>query len=174
MKTNRFPELVMVAFGLAVFSTAGHAEQTPSAVLPPTMAVVTITVVDAKPGSASILQASATSSPDATLARWSEIKDCTYDMRAQFFDGLERLEARADREIGRLTAQRTAMKSTANTQDWDFATKEMGNARTYLKSMGDELRTSTPETWTQQKDKVGQAWVRVQNAIAKVKSSMTS
>jgi hypothetical protein len=174
MKTNRFSKPVIAAFGLAVVLTAAHAEiqKTASAFLPPTMAVVTIAIVDAKPGSASILQATATSTPDA--ASWADIKDCTYDMRAQFFTGLDRLEARVDREIARLTDTRAAMKSTANTADWDFAMKEMVDARSNLKSMDEELHKATPETWAQEKDKVGRAWVRTQEAYDKVKSSMTS
>lgn len=163
-----------MAFGLAAFSTAGFAESTTSAILPPTLAVVTITIADAKPGSASILRASATSSPDPAFGRWSEIKDCTYDLRARFFEGLDRLQARVDGESARLTATRAAMKSNANTQDWDFAMKEMENARSNLKSMGEEIRKATPETWAQEKEKVGQAWIRTRNALDKVKSSMTS
>ena len=50
----------------------------------------------------------------------------------------------------------------------------MGNARTYLKSMEEELHEASPETWAQQKDKVGEAWMRAQEAYGKVKSSTTS
>jgi hypothetical protein len=112
--------------------------------------------------------------PDAASARWTDIKECTYDARAQFFAGLARLETRVDREIGVLTARRAAMKSTTDTQDWDFAMKEMVNARSALKSSGEALQKATPDTWAQEKDKVGQAWVRTQEAFAKVKSSTTS
>jgi len=176
MKTNRFRQPVIAAFGLAAFLNAGYAEneKIASVVLPPTMAVVTITIADATPGSASILRASATSSPDPAFDRWSTIKDCTYDLRAQFFEGLDGLQARVDGECARLTATRAAMKGIANTQDWDFAMKEMENARSNLKSMGGEIRKATPETWAQEKEKVGQAWIRTRNALDKVRSSMTS
>jgi hypothetical protein len=66
------------------------------------------------------------------------------------------------------------MKSTANTKDWDFAMKEMEDARTNLKSIRAEMSKATPETWDQEKDKVGQAWVRTQAAFANVKASTTS
>ena len=66
------------------------------------------------------------------------------------------------------------MTSAANTKDWDFAMKEMIDARLYLKSTGEVLAKAMPETWNQEKDKVGQAWVRTQEAYAKVKSSTTS
>jgi hypothetical protein len=176
MKTNRFTNLVTAAFGLAAFSTAGSAEKekTAETVLPPRMAVTTITVGTAGSGPTTTVSVAATASPDVASANWSDIKDCTYDMRDQFFAGLKRLEAKVDAQISELTAKRAAMKSTTDTKDWDFAMKEMENARSALKSLGEELRKATPETWSQEKDKVGQAWVRTQDAYGKVKSSTTS
>jgi hypothetical protein len=50
----------------------------------------------------------------------------------------------------------------------------MNDSRSYLKSVGDELNKASPETWTQQKETVGLAWVRAQAAYDKVKSSTTS
>ena len=118
MKTNRCLMLIIAVLGLAAFSTAGSAkdEKIASAVSPPTMAMVIITVTDARPGPVARLQFTAAASSEVASARWSEIKDCTYDMRAQFFAGLNRLEARVDAEVAVLTAQRAAMKSTANTK----------------------------------------------------------
>ncbi|HET7536483.1 MAG TPA: hypothetical protein VFJ90_08520 [Candidatus Didemnitutus sp.] len=40
--------------------------------------------------------------------------------------------------------------------------------------MGEELAKAGPETWNQQKDKVGLAWVRTRDAHGKVKSSTTT
>jgi len=115
----------------------------------------------------------AAASPDVASAQWSDIKDCAYETRAQFFAGLTRLEARVDSQIRELAAKRATMDGKTNTQDWDFAMKEMVNARTYLKSMGEELHKASPETWAQQKDKVGEAWMRAQEAYGKVKASTT-
>jgi hypothetical protein len=175
MRTNRFTSLVIVAFGLAAFSTAGctEKEKIAEAPLPPAKDVAATTVTTTVPGPTATVQVAATASPDAASARWSDIKDCTYDIRAQFFAGLNRLEARVDDQISELTAKRAAMKSTTDTKEWDFAMKEMGDARSALKSMGEELSKATPETWDQEKDKVGQAWVRTQEAYDKVKSSTT-
>jgi hypothetical protein len=158
MKTNRFTNLVTAAIGLAAFSTAGCAEKERSAETAPSPAKA---------------EASRTV-PPAAAARWSDIKDCTYETRAEFFAGLTRLEAKVDDQIRELTAKRATMDGKTNTQDWDFAMKEMENARTNLKSMGEELHKAPPETWDEQKDKVGQAWVRAQEAYGKVKSSTTS
>ena len=176
MKTNRIFQSVTVAFGLAAFSTAVRveADQTADALPPNAKAGPAATATSTVPVSTATDQVPAAANPDASLATWFAIKDCTYDMRAQFFVGFNRLQARVDREIGTLTAKRAAMKSTANTQDWDFAMKEMGDARTNLKSAGAELSTATPETWAQEKDKVDQAWKRTQNAFDNVKASTTS
>jgi len=109
----------------------------------------------------------------AESARWTEIKDISYDARESFFTGFKRLEARLDRQISELAARRAAMKSIDNTKDWDFATKELGNARSYLKGTGEVLAKATADTWAQEKEKVGLAWVRAQAAVAKVRGSTT-
>jgi hypothetical protein len=176
MKTNRCTNLIIItaAFGLAAFSTAGCAEKEKiaEAPLPPAKEVATTTA--AVPGPTTTVQVAAIASPDAASAQWTDIKDYTYDMRAQFFAGFKRLEAMVDGQISELTAKRATMKGTTDTKDWDFAMKEMEEARSYLKSMGEELSKATPETWAQEQDKVGQAWVRTQDAYGKVKSSTTS
>jgi len=110
---------------------------------------------------------------DSAPAKWSDIKDCTYDARAQFIAGLKRLEGRVDAEVRELTTQRAAMKSSTDTKDWDFAMKEMMESQTYLNSMNEELSKVTPETWDQEKDAVDKAWKRTQEAYDAVKSATT-
>lgn len=173
MKTYRLTHLIAAAIGLAAFSTAECAEKekTADATLPPAKDVATAPATTTASDSATAVPVAAT--PDVASVKWSDVKDYTYDQRVQFFAGLKRLEARVDDQISELTAKRAAMKSTTNTKDWDFAMKEMGNARSYLKSTGEDLGKATPETWAQQQDKVGQAWVRTQEAYAKVKASTT-
>ena len=175
MKTNRFPHLITAVLGLAAFSTVGCSkeEQTTTAPLPPPKdAAAAVAATDAS-GPAVRVPVAANVSPGAISSQWSEIKDCTYDMRPQFFAGLNRLEARVDDQVTELTAKRAAMPSTTDTRDWDFAMKEMVDSRSALKSMGEELNRATPDTWNQEKDKVGVAWVRTQAAYDKVRSSTT-
>lgn len=113
------------------------------------------------------------SEAEVASTRWTDLKDITYDSRTRFFAGLQRLEAQVDEQIQELKAKRAGMNSKVDTKSWDFAMKEMGNARTYLQSTGEELRKADPETWNQLKDRVGQAWVRTQDAYSKVKASTT-
>ena len=176
MKTNRLIHLAAAAFALATFSSAGCAEKqkTAETSLPPTQDGATTTATAAQSGPTNAIEPAATASPDVASARWSEIKDCTYGTRTVFFAGLARLEARVDDQIRELIAKRATMDGKTSTQDWDFAMKEMQNARSSLKSLGEELMKATPETWAQEKEKVGQAWVRTQAAFNGVKSSTTS
>jgi hypothetical protein len=144
MKTNYFASLITTAFCLAAFPAAG------------------LTIQFAP-------------SPGYISPTWAAIDDCTYDTRVQFFAGLGQLETTVDRQIGELTAKRAAMKPRAKAIDYtecDLAMKEMQNARSYLEATAKELSKATPETWNQEKDKVGQAWARTQDACEGVVLSM--
>lgn len=176
MKTNRLINIFTVAFGFAAFSTAGCTKEDNIAATPapPAKDTVVAPVTTVVPAPAITVQVPVAASPDVASAQWSTIKDATYDTRADFFVGLKALEARVNDQINELTAKRGAMTSTANTKDWDFAMKEMGDSRAYLKDMGDELRKASPENWNEDKDRVGQAWVRTQEAYDKVKHSTTT
>ena len=176
MKTNCWINLIAATFGFAAVSAVGSAEneKIAQAVLRPSMAVTNIMIAAAEPAPIPAIPAAAMASSDGAAAQWSDIKDCTYDMRVQFFAGLKQLESKVDGQISELAAKRAAMKSTTDTKAWDFAIKEMGDARSYLKSMGEELSVAPRETWDQEKDKVGQAWLRTQEAYDRVKSSTTS
>jgi hypothetical protein len=171
MRTNRIITFITVASGLITFSTTGcgQNETTTDANSPVTTTAPTTTV----PGSTATIQVATIASPDGT--KWADIQDYTYDQRAQFFAGLNQLEAKVDAQTHELTAKRAVMnRSDIDTKDWDLAMKEMEAAQSYLKAMGDELRNATRDTWNQEKDKVGQAWVRTQNACQKVESSTTN
>ena len=175
MKTFYFTHLVSAAFGLAAFSATGCTgkDRIAEAPLTPATAVVEPTATIAVPESTNLVQVATIASSDVGFRPWSDIENLTYDKRSEFFAGLKRLEERVDVQIGELKAIRAAMKNTVTTQDWDFAMKEMGDARSYLKSMGEEAGKATRQTWDQQKEKVGQAWKRTQAAYDKVKASTT-
>ena len=166
MKSNRLASLLTV-FSLAAFSTAGCAEKAKETetTLPVVKPVAAATVTPVAP---------VVESPAVVTALWSELKGYNYDQRDLFLTGLKGLENRVDAQITELVAKRAAMDaSNTSTKDWDFAMKEMGNARTTLISTSDDMTKATRETWDQQKDKVGLAWVRTQDAYAKVMASTT-
>jgi hypothetical protein len=112
---------------------------------------------------------------DAVSALWNDIKNDSYDLRAHFQTGFKSLEVRVDAQIAELDAKRAAMNhNNTDMKAWDFAMKEMGDSRSYLRSMGEETARATRENWEQKREKVGQAWQRAQDAYGKVKASTTT
>ena len=161
MKPNTASTVITVV-SLAILSTVGCAREK------------TVQVITSAESARNTEPLAAAITPEVATAQWTDIKDLTYDLRGQFFTGLTHLNARVDLQVNELTAQRAAMTSAANPNDWDFAMKEMINARAYLLASGKEMNTATSESWNQQKEKVGLAWTRTQEAYAKVKSSVTN
>ena len=174
MKTNHCTHHFFAVLDLAAFFSLGLI--TPDAlagpVVPPSNAVVTISVSDAELGPSTVL--AATARPASASAQWTDIKDQSYALRTRFIAGLRRLETKVDDQINELTVRRDAQKGTADAQNGDFAIKQMGYARSYLKYMGDELTKATPGTWDEAKGKVGLAWARTQKFYWMGKSSTTS
>jgi hypothetical protein len=163
MKTHRFAPLLIV-ISLAAFTHAGCAEKAkPADAVKPA----------ASPAPTSVVPA--TESPEVVSARWTDIKDYTYDQRDLLLSGLKGLESQVDDQISELAAKRAALEaSNTSTQSWDLAMKDMGEARTALKSTSDDLSKATRENWDQLKEKVGVAWTRTQDAYSKVKASTTN
>ena len=163
MKTNRPTLFVALLASATVLSVLAYAGAPPS----------TDPVQPPKKSAGAINAPSAAPAPDYGSTRWSDLQDLSYDQRVQFFAGFKRLEAIVTAQVAELTAKRAGMKAAANTKEWDFAMKEMLDAQVFLSSAGLELSRSNPEMWSQQKEKVGQAWVRTQEAYKKVRSSTT-
>lgn len=112
-------------------------------------------------------------SDGTTALPWEEIKNDTYDQRAHFATGVEHLSAKLDEQIRLLKAKRVGM--TTDLKDWDFNMKEVDESRSLLTSRISELKqTTTPETWADAKDKVGEAWKRSQLAVDKMNTTVTS
>jgi hypothetical protein len=108
----------------------------------------------------------------AAADSWVAIKDFTYEQRADFAAGMARMETQLDSQVSELNARRAAM--TADTKEWDFNMGEMTKARSYLISIVAEVNGASPDTWSDKKEKFGQAWVRAQDAYDKVRTSTTN
>lgn len=178
MKTIRFNRLIIssVLGSTLAFSFVSSAEPIIATGPPaaPSLAIATIVIPadDSAPASAAPVTG-ATSAFDVAAVSWLSIKDCPFARRAEFFAGLNKLDAQVARQVAELNAHRATMDGIAETKDWDFAIEVMKNAQLYLTSMGAESREATAELWDAKKAKVGQAWVRTQNAYANVKFSTT-
>jgi hypothetical protein len=110
MKTALHPRRLVLALGLLAAGSPG--------LLPPLRAQAT--------------QVPAVPEETADQA-WADLKDDTYDMRAQFATGVGHLSARLDEQIRALRAKRAGM--TKDLADWDFAMKEVDDARSDLTSL---------------------------------------
>jgi len=106
--------------------------------------------------------------------QWTDVKDASFALRDQLLQDLTKLQAKVDGQVTELTSRRATLAPTVNTDAWDFAMKEMDSSRTGLQSSIEGLNKATRETWDQEKDKVGIAWTRTQDAYAKVIASTTS
>ena len=149
MKSHRIISLCSAALGLS--ATAAEPTRPPA---PPSNVRVSVMV-----------------NPPAAPVTWRDIEGHDYDRRAAFFAGLGALEAQVDDQVRNLTAQRASLRAPRDVINWDLAMQEMNAARSELKAMGEQLYHAQPETWQQQKVKVGQAWIRTQAARAKVRFS---
>jgi len=176
MNRQRLTHLITLTCSLAVISTTGCGDKAK----PGEPALPVVSAVDVKSGAktpaepGSPTMVAVADKPGVAATQWADVKDLTFDLRVQFMAGLKLLNTKVDAQVGELTAKRATMANTGNTQAWDVAMKEMTDARSYLLSSGTELEKATRETWDQGKEKVGQAWVRVQDAYAKVKASTTN
>lgn len=175
MNTSRF--CILPLLGVAAIAVTGCSpknEPATGATTPPAQNTPAAVAADQAAAQGSVVSGGLANGALSMARPWTELETMTYDRRNEFAAGVQQMEATLDRQVAELTEKRAAMKGTVAVKDWDFAMKEMNDARTYLKSMGEEAGRATAETWDQQKAKVGQAWKRAQDAYEKVQRSTTS
>ncbi len=174
MKTKHAKYLFVATLSLLTFSIAGGIEKPRRAIVSFAVETTSAPASNVAVGATTTAPLSPASGNAVVSVNWIDIKDSTYEMRGSFFAGLKILEAKVDDQISELAAKRAAMTSDVNTKDWDFAMKEMSDARSFLKSAVAEMSSASADTWTEQKDSVGRAWLRTQTAYDRVKSSTTN
>jgi hypothetical protein len=109
----------------------------------------------------------------ATPDAWRNIQYHSYDKRQEFTAVFARMLAKLDADIRALNEKRATMKN--DPRDWDFAMKELNNARADVQSKVTDLsRANTADTWTDARDRLGIAWNRAQSAVDAVRNSTTS
>jgi hypothetical protein len=164
MKTNPATFfLAVLAIAAIAFCTVGCGKKKTETPAP----VVTAIPASSAPGAPLVAV------PAVSAGDWADLKHLTHDRRSELLAGLPGLEARVEAQVSELQALRAALPAQTDTRDWDFSMKEMLDARGYLKSMNAEMAKASRETWDEQKDKVGVAWARTQDAYSKVKTSTT-
>jgi hypothetical protein len=152
--------------------SAQASAQSPTPALAPTPAAessLTITLPIPGPAPAPAAAASPLAPAQAT---WSDMETLTFEQRSQFLADLSLLLNKLDAQIGSLNAKRATM--TTDTKDWDIAMMDVTAARAYLAGLTSEVSQASPETWDQEKDRVGTAWQKAEDACDKVRTSTTS
>jgi hypothetical protein len=114
----------------------------------------------------------AVSAVPASQVLWSDMEILTYDQRSLFVTDLSGLVMKLDGQIASLNAKRAAM--TTDTKDWDIAMMDVTAARAYLAGLAAEVSHASPDTWDQEKERVGTAWQKAEDACDKVRTSTTS
>ena len=99
--------------------------------------------------------------------QWSDIKDLGYDDRATVMAGLERMRKKLDLQITALEARRAKLTTKDDPVKFNDALKVLDTARTRLASYITDLGNATPENWTQRRDRITEAWVKVEDAYKK-------
>ena len=167
MKLQYIASPILAALIIGVGSTAisaGPSTETGTA-LPPSNAKISIHVAESIPAESSQI----TGNSVAPATQWDSIKDSTYEMREQFFAGMEQLRGVVETQINELVTKRATLAKSADTKVLDLAIQEMNNGRFFLNAMSASLRHATSETWNERKAKVGLAWAQTQEAYAKTK-----
>lgn len=176
MKTQRLTSLAAAALGTALLLAAGCSNKDAAAQASGSASSVTVapgTTVPA-PAAKPLVDPGTPVNviTDTPSPSWDDIKDIPYAQHAAFSAGLARIEGRLDAQIGALNAKRATM--TTDTSEWDFAMKDVNEARSYLAGLNQEVANAGPDTWSQEKEKVEEALKRTQDACEKVKMSTTS
>jgi hypothetical protein len=98
---------------------------------------------------------------------WDRIKDFTYERRADFSAGFDRMSKDMDDKTAAFRT-RVAGVPDAASRDRDSAMKEYDEARADLKSKRNDLDKATADTWSDAKAKTAASWKNTKAAYDKV------
>jgi hypothetical protein len=98
---------------------------------------------------------------------WDRIKDFTFDRRAAFSAGVDRMSQEMDDKTAAFRARVAGVPDSAS-RDRDSAMKEFDTARADLKSKRSDLDNATADTWADAKAKTAESWKSTKAAYDKV------
>lgn len=107
----------------------------------------------------------------ASEQTWEQIRDYTFEQRAEFTEGLRLIETQMGKSIEALKAKRPTFTGDPNA--WDSEMKRLDDARIFLQSNSAELAKATTANWVDRRDRVGMAWDRLQAAFARASGLVT-
>ncbi len=109
----------------------------------------------------------------AAASTWDSIKDATYDQRASFSAGIEKMASSIDRNVDQWSDKASTLPE-ASRKAWNSGLEELKDARAELGDKLDNLGDATASTWGDAKDGVQKAWDRVQRAYNDLKGRLGS
>jgi hypothetical protein len=180
MKINRLNQLfcatalssvVFLAVGCSDKKTMTDASASADKPAPAVLPVAPNPASTALAPDAAAPMAVAADEPGAAADGWAAIKDDTFAQRTHFSAGMQTMKSGMDDQIATMTAKHGTMKDSMNGSMMDGAMTEVTAARTNLQSTSDKLDQATADTWTNDKEMVAQAWMRMQSACTKAQSS---
>ena len=171
MKTTRTHTLSAAALCLMILGCSRSGGPAPGQAVAPAPAMAAPTPTVALPAPI-IIAPTAAPAAETIPSTWADMEKLTFDQRASFVAALSGLVGKLDAQIGALNAKRAAM--TTDTKDWDIAMMGVTAARAYLVGLSDEVSRASPDTWDQEKERVGTAWQNAEDACDKVSKSTTS
>lgn len=98
----------------------------------------------------STAQARMDSAMASATESWDNLKDYSYDRRAEFEVKAQAMAARLDQQATTATGE---------------ASRELAEARDELRTAASELSNATAETWESSKERVGRAWQKAEAAF---------
>jgi hypothetical protein len=98
---------------------------------------------------------------------WDRIKDFSFDRRADFYAGIDRMSQDMDDKTAEFRAKVSGVPDAVS-RDRDSAMKEYDAARTDLRSKRADLDKATADTWSDAKAKTAESWKSVKVAYDKV------
>lgn len=104
---------------------------------------------------------------------WDNIKDYTFERRAEFADSLDRMGNACDADFAAMNAKLKGLPDDT-AQARNAAVKDYNSATTAFKVQMTALRASTADTWGATKEKTSEAWQKVQSTFAAIKTSAKS
>ncbi|MBP6507458.1 MAG: hypothetical protein KA257_07820 [Opitutaceae bacterium] len=106
----------------------------------------------------------------AAANAWSDLKDFSFEQRADFSNRAAAMTAKLDAEISDLKSDAADAKASASRS---AAMDELRNARADLNTKLTALSHATADTWSSAKAEVIAAWEQVEAAYKKAKADHT-
>jgi hypothetical protein len=160
MKSNRLNHLYFVTgLGSVILLTAGCSDKKSMAdasasVEKPAMSLAALPATPMTPQS---------DHPGVVTDAWDAIKNDTFAQRTHFSAGLKAMATGMDRQIAAMSAKQTGMGAMGDSKA-EATKQETSAARANLQTASDKLSQATADTWASDKDRVAQAWMRMQTA----------